>query len=365
MTSPLSSLGNSNFNNNLISNYQTADSDRYTKRINEVKNYEKVEMGGDILNYTKNILDRRGVSPRENTYQNKYEDENYNHKNEEYKSVSFKNEVTYRDENSNSISKEKNYPPYNTNNTINSLHVFSSMHSNPAASMTGNESAYSDKQFIIEELRNEIINLESHKENFERECYTLKNKNNELLQELIEIKKTKKVPKESYEYKIKFSNLAREYECLSSQYEKSERIREEQNNLIRSLQREIDILRETYIKEKLGGKSIEAKRSGDKNTQRSLERDKSVENPFNKNLEKTENPKKKKKSSKSSEKVTKRSKSKSSNLKPEIEKKVYKKVISQNNLKPIPVPISVDKKKKTSSMKSRDASPLVLPLRKK
>ena len=361
MTSPLSSLGNSNFNNNLISNYQTADSDRYTKPRNEVKKYEKVEMGGDILNYTKNILDRRGVSHRENTYSNNNEDENYNLTNEEYKSVSFKNAVTYRDENSNSISKEKNNPPYNTNNTINSLNVLSSMHSNPAASMMGNESAYSDKQFIIEELRNEIINLESHKENFERECHTLKNKNNELLQELIEIKKTKKAPEESYEYKIKFSNLAIEYECLSSQYEKSERIREEQNNLIRSLQREIDILRDTYIKEKLGGKL-----SGDKSTERSLERDKSVENPFNKNLEKSEKPKKKKKSSKSSEKVTKRSKSKSSNLKPEIEKILVKKEISQNNLKPIPIPISVtDKKKETSYIISRDASPLVLPLRKK
>jgi hypothetical protein len=381
VTSPLSSMS-TNLKSHLNTNFQTADSNIYNyplqdKNVNLPKaqikqhDYKEGTMDKGILNYTKNILERRAFSPsRNDDYQNYQEQEDHP---EEYKSVSFKNVISDEGkqenfEKFNTLPREENntYSNYyhNRNESINSINVLSSVQSNNMNSYRGNESRYQEKQHLVEELRSEIVNLEGHNRTYERECHVLKIKNDELLKELRDLKKVKEDPEKNLEYKAKFQFLSREYESLSSQYEKSERIRDEQNSLIRSLQREIDILRDTYIKEKISVNSYKEKKSRDVSFDRkSDDKDRSIENPFINNKNQEEKSKSKKKKNKSSEKIRKTSKSKTSKKAPKdlFKEKSTQKGILENNMKPIPL----DKKKKNNSIKSRGNSPLPVPSKRK
>lgn len=309
-----------NLKSDFNTNFQTADSNFYNYPLQD-KNSSKIHnsrMTDGILNYTKNILGGFSPSSKQNIQQ------------EEFKSVSFKNNK-------------------NENDSLNSI-KFSS-------SQRDYMSKENENKYQLEELKNEIYNLETKNKTFEKECEALKIKNHELLDELIKLNKNKSNPENNTDYKAKFQILSREYESLSCQYEKSERIRDEQNGLIRSLQREIDILRDTYIK---GVKSNNRSRdlSLDRKTD---EKDRSIENPFINN--KHEKSKSKKKRNKSTGKIKKSSKSKTSKASTIFHKKTSSSTdILENNLIPVPLKKNSNKPSKPSKpSKPRGSSNLHVP----
>jgi hypothetical protein len=370
MSTNLKSDFNTNFQttDSNFYNYPLQDKNSYLSKIqNKNPNSKEGRMTDGILNYTKNILERGGFSP--SSKQNIQNYQSQEDQPEEYKSVSFKNNTMTKNQgNEENLEKFITLPRdennqyskiyQNRNESLNSINVFSSLQSNNMGSYKENENKYHENQHFVEELKNEIYNLETKNKTFEKECEALKIKNHELLNELIKLNKNKSNP-ENNDYKAKFQILSREYESLSSQYEKSERIRDEQNSLIRSLQREIDILRDTYIKEKISVKSNKANRSRDLSLDRKTdEKDRSIENPFINNINKHEKSKSKKKRNKSTGKIKKTSKSKTSKASTIFNKKTSSsKDILENNIIPVPL----DKKKKNNSSKPRGSSNLHVP----
>jgi hypothetical protein len=222
--SPLSAYSKYNFN--------------YDYNDKPDKDFETKRNRDTILSYTKNILEKSSSNPDLR---------------KENEGISFRGEVV-----DNYLDKK-----YTFDNTINTLHALS-LNSNLVSSLPIPED---DRKY--ESLTKEIKILQIQKEEQDRELQQLKLEVNDFMYENTQLKENLK---SRTDYKVKYLQLASDYDNLCGQFEKSEKIREEQNRLIKSLQREIDTLRD--IKSENLSNDVSKIYSNAKQTEKSVDKKK-------------------------------------------------------------------------------------------
>lgn len=242
MNSPLSNISNDKlykFNENPSIE---KNEDKYN--LNKLNNLSMIE-------YTKQILEKDNSSSIHKSEINNLNAREY----PEYQKIDSKyNDYTRRDNEYFLNKSEKEYFIENDSKINN--HVSNTKPMN-IANKTASSSEYAmrinflenclkDKENIFIDLKQELNNLHLDKQNLTIKLSEEKKRNFELEYDLT---KYRNIMRENEELKFKFLKLTDDYNVMCNKYNRSEHIRYQQSNIIHSLQKEIDMIRNRQIQD--------------------------------------------------------------------------------------------------------------------
>jgi hypothetical protein len=232
-------------------------------RFGRIERGKTKSIDSDILNKTKTILERSG---------------NYNNDTRNL----FSSDEDFLDRKETEVHHSK-YSPEKINIIYNKPKIENTDHKSYVMGRHDNlNNELRVKENIILELKEGIRNHSRDKANLSKQLHEEKEKNNHLYKEL-------QLFQSRYDgnsdMKRKYEILSRDYEVLNKEYSQLEKIRHEQNRLIASMQKEIDLMRND-IKSSLKTRTILS------------DTEDSIDNPFLQNKENTKPKNKKKKGTK-------------------------------------------------------------------
>jgi hypothetical protein len=237
----------------------------FSRRKIHIEDNEDLIRKNGILDQTKNILEKTTYNTDTRTKANRARDD--------YKNYSPIVVLPFRGD------EQNNNKKYDVENSLNTFNAFSSKQSMQVgeeyyqnykkydneidypkkyelqSSISSNENdnrnrinflenEVKENHSIINELKREISFLTSDKDKFENLMLKEREKNIQLNND---IDSHRKIAIDYKDLDLKYLSLTNDYENLYQQYGKSESIRIEQNKLIKSLQTEIDLLRESNL----------------------------------------------------------------------------------------------------------------------